>query len=106
MLDQAQKDIRDAAANAAILSLAALADGEPPILAADQDRDVYLIPSVIPAGEARGQDGDYIPASAGPIVEYQVSDGLPGDRSTSFDFLSFTAARTEFERLRREGWEK
>jgi hypothetical protein len=38
------------------------------------------------------------------IVEFQVSDGLPGDRSGSNDFFSFTAALANYKEIMNSGF--
>lgn len=37
-------------------------------------------------------------------VEYMVSDGMPGERSTSFDFLDFYEALKCFNEIESNGW--
>ena len=37
-------------------------------------------------------------------IEYQVSDGMDGYRSTSFDFYNIDEAITNFNKICNEGW--
>ena len=54
------------------------------ILAADCEKSVYLVPAFTDKGR----------------LEFQVSDGLPGDRSSSSDFGSFAEAMRYFRKLK------
>jgi hypothetical protein len=59
------------------------------VLAANEENDVYVLPSIMP-GQRR--------------VEYQVSNGLDGNRSQSLDFYSFAKAMECFEKIKVGGW--
>ena len=58
------------------------------VLGVDEDEDVFIIASVMHGG----------------LVEYQVSDGLPGKRSNSYDTYSYTEAKKIFDRCANEGY--
>lgn len=58
------------------------------VLAADRGRRVYVIPVVLGDG----------------MVEYQVSDGLPGERTRSGDFYILAEAMALFGQIRQSGW--
>ncbi len=60
------------------------------ILDADDFVPVYIIPAILGNGR----------------IQYQVSDGLPGRRSTSFDFNNYADARREYNRIAVGGWQK
>lgn len=67
------------------------------ILMADESVPVFIVPAILDdeSSERESSDG---------VVEYQVSDGLPGKRSTSHDFYHLHEAVEEFQRIQREGW--
>ena len=58
------------------------------ILSADPKTGVCVIPVVLDDG----------------MVEYQVSDGMPGRRSRSSDFYILAEAMALFHKVRRDGW--
>lgn len=74
---------------AAVKRLMAATGGEV-ILAADPGSNVYVIPVVLVDG----------------MVEYQVSNGMPGQRSHSSDFYILAEAMDLFLRVRLDGWQR
>lgn len=72
--------------------LALLKEDVPLILGWDGDHQYYIIAEYFP----EAQDGSERP---GPRVEYQVSDGLPGDRASSEDFSTFAEASKAFDEM-------
>lgn len=77
-----------------------LKEDVPLILAWNKKLQVFLVAELVIDPE----DGD------GEKLEYQVSDGLPGDRTESQDFITFDEAQTAFdarcasEQPRQRGW--
>lgn len=58
------------------------------ILDHNEELGVYILPAVIEDGEP--DCGPY------PRLEYQVSDGLPGERSSSVDCDTYEEAKKEY----------
>lgn len=77
------------------------------VLMQDEDVRVYLIPSILGDGEDPDLDDDEQaePRPAG-TVEYQLSDGLAGHRSTCFSYYNLEEAIQEFHKLVKLGWKK
>lgn len=64
------------------------------VLMQDTDIGVYLIPAI------QGEDGSDAPG----IIQYQVSNGLPGDRSNSYDYHHLRDAIAAFNNIVENGW--
>ncbi len=76
------------------------------ILMQDEDVELYLVPSILGEGMDDTEiGGRSFPRPAGTI-EYQVSDGLPGQRGTSFDFYRLSDAIACFKHIQQVGWKK
>lgn len=73
------------------LVLAVLKEGVPLILGWDGDLSLYIIAEYIE--DIRGGERPV------PRVEYQVSDGLPGDRASSEDYSTFAEASKAFDEM-------
>lgn len=78
------------------------------VLMMDEEVGVYLIPAILGSGMEATEvtvDGKRkrVARPAGTI-EYQVSDGLPEHRSTSFDFYTLEAAIEAFDKVVQVGW--
>lgn len=65
------------------------------LLAWDAELCVYLVATLC-------EESDEPPFDQKDWVEYQVSDGLPGDRSFSNDFYTFEEANKNFEKVCKE----
>lgn len=66
------------------------------------DKGIYLVASILGDG-MEPVDGVARPRGT---VEYQVSDGPPGSRSTSFDFYHLEEALDCMEEIRERGWSR
>jgi len=62
-----------------------------PVVAYNETESVYVLPAILTAEE--GGDGEY------PRLEYQVSDGLEGKRSTSTNVETFAEAKRMVDAL-------
>jgi len=67
------------------------------IIMADPSVPVYIVPVILTKGMTE------YPSRVGR-VEYQVSDGLPGKRSSSLDVYELTEALVVYGRIQRDGW--
>ena len=68
------------------------------ILAVNYNPPVYLVPSFL---DAKCTENKKLVG----CVEYQISDGPPGTRSTSYDVYSYQEAIELFNKICAEGWE-
>lgn len=64
------------------------------ILDHDEGLGVYILPAIIPDGEP--DCGPY------PRLEYQVSNGLPGQRASSVDCDTYEEAKKEYAEMLEE----
>lgn len=69
-----------------------------------QDNGVYLVAMVHTAETARTSRENEKPNIKAGTVEYMVSDGPPGQRSTSLDFTDPDKALDHFHMIAAEGW--
>lgn len=60
------------------------------VLDRDDDLEMYILPALLPDGR----------------IEYQVSNGLDGNRGESFDFYCYRDAKRAFKGIIRLGWDK
>ena len=76
------------------------------VLMHDIEVDVYLVPIVLEKHRSLEViDGEESWRPEGTI-EYQVSDGLPGVRGTSWDFYNLREAILAFKYVQKVGWDK
>ncbi len=87
-------------ANAAVRLLCDyLKDDDDFVLMADHRKSVYLIPAV--QSKESTEDRKMV-----GHVQFQVSDAMPGSRTTSIDFYDLSEAVAFFRRVQEHGWEK
>lgn len=67
---------------------AIMKSGQFPVLDSNKDRNVYILPALLPDGR----------------VEYQVSDELDGKRGNSVDFYCYKDAKKAFDEICEVGW--
>ncbi len=60
------------------------------VLDRDDEKEVYILPALLPDGR----------------IEYQISNGLDGNRGESFDFYTYRAAKKAFDGIVKLGWDK
>ena len=77
--------------------LDAINDNDTMVLMADEAAGVYLIPAVMSPDST--EDKHKVGA-----VQYQVSDGMPGTRSSSVDFWNLPEAIEFFNLVKDNGW--
>lgn len=77
--------------------LDAINDDPTMVLMADEKAGVYLIPAVMSPDSTEDK-------SKVGCVQYSVSDGLPGERSSSVDFWNLPDAIKFFKLVKDKGW--
>lgn len=73
------------------------------ILAQNVQAGVYLVPAVLDENSSEQVASGELPVGT---IEYQVSDGPPGHRSSSQDFYSFEKAFDFYLHVVMQGWQK
>lgn len=76
------------------------------ILLSDEIQNIYLVTLVHTKESAKGSRDNGNRGVREGTVEYMVSDGLPGERSMSFDFFNFHEAEKMYKELVRIGWKE
>ena len=68
------------------------------VLKQNEEASVYILPALL------DRDSTDVPSRVGKI-EYQVSDGLEGQRSTSADFYNYYDALKFYKAVEKRGWQ-